>query len=81
MFNFPDSINLSYNIGHSDKINHTLAIAIVALFAFTQAWNEFLYALVFVYSDAARTLSLFLRLSSFFSHSPSHFPQKKQQQK
>jgi len=33
------------------------AIAIVALFAFTQAWNEFLYALVFVYSDAARTLT------------------------
>jgi multiple sugar transport system permease protein len=32
-------------------------IAIVALFAFTQAWNEFLYALVFVYSDSARTLT------------------------
>jgi ABC-type glycerol-3-phosphate transport system permease component len=32
-------------------------IAIVALFAFTQAWNEFLYALVYVYSDAARTLT------------------------
>ncbi len=32
-------------------------IAIVALFAFTQAWNEFLYALIYVYSDAARTLT------------------------
>lgn len=32
-------------------------IAIVALFAFTQAWNEFLYALVYVYSDSARTLT------------------------
>lgn len=32
-------------------------IAIVALFAFTQAWNEFLYALVYVYSDRARTLT------------------------
>jgi multiple sugar transport system permease protein len=32
-------------------------IAIVAMFAFTQAWNEFLYALVYVYSDSARTLT------------------------
>ena len=32
-------------------------IAIVALFAFTQAWNEFLYALVYVYSDSVRTLT------------------------
>jgi ABC-type glycerol-3-phosphate transport system permease component len=32
-------------------------IAIVALFAFTQSWNEFLYALVYVYSDSARTLT------------------------
>jgi ABC-type glycerol-3-phosphate transport system permease component len=33
------------------------AVAIVGLFAFTQAWNEFLYALVYVSSDAARTLT------------------------
>jgi ABC-type glycerol-3-phosphate transport system permease component len=33
------------------------AIAIVALFAFTQAWNEFLYALIYVYTDTARTLT------------------------
>ena len=32
-------------------------MAIVALFAFTQAWNEFLYALIYVYTDAARTLT------------------------
>ena len=32
-------------------------IVIVALFAFTQAWNEFLYALIYVYTDAARTLT------------------------
>lgn len=32
-------------------------VAIVALFAFTQAWNEFLYALVYVYSDRARTIT------------------------
>ena len=32
-------------------------LAIVALFAFTQAWNEFLYALIYVYSDAVRTLT------------------------
>ncbi|MBV8914330.1 MAG: carbohydrate ABC transporter permease [Acetobacteraceae bacterium] len=32
-------------------------LAIVALFAFTQAWNEFLYALIYVYTDAARTLT------------------------
>jgi multiple sugar transport system permease protein len=32
-------------------------LAVVALFAFTQAWNEFLYALVYVYTDAARTLT------------------------
>jgi ABC-type glycerol-3-phosphate transport system permease component len=32
-------------------------LAVVALFAFTQAWNEFLYALIFVYSDAVRTLT------------------------
>ncbi len=32
-------------------------IAVVALFAFTQAWNEFLYALIYVYTDTARTLT------------------------
>ena len=32
-------------------------MVIVALFAFTQAWNEFLYALIYVYTDAARTLT------------------------
>jgi len=32
-------------------------IAVVALFAFTQAWNEFLYALVFVYNNSARTIT------------------------
>jgi multiple sugar transport system permease protein len=33
------------------------ALAVVALFAFTQAWNEFLYALVFVYNNGARTIT------------------------
>lgn len=32
-------------------------LAVVALYAFTQAWNEFLYALVFVSSEGARTLA------------------------
>jgi len=32
-------------------------LLIVALFAFTQSWNEFLYALVYVYTDGARTLT------------------------
>ncbi|MBV9537845.1 MAG: carbohydrate ABC transporter permease [Acidisphaera sp.] len=32
-------------------------IAVVALFTFTQSWNEFLYALIYVYSDAVRTLT------------------------
>ncbi len=32
-------------------------IAVVALLAFTQAWNEFLYALIFTYSDNVRTLT------------------------
>jgi ABC-type glycerol-3-phosphate transport system permease component len=32
-------------------------IAIVGLFAFSQAWNEFLYALIYVYTDSARTLT------------------------
>ena len=31
------------------------ALAVVALFSFTQAWNEFLYALVFTNSLASRT--------------------------
>ncbi len=29
----------------------------MALFAFTNAWNEFLYALVYVYSNDAKTLT------------------------
>ncbi|PRX11587.1 UNVERIFIED_ORG: multiple sugar transport system permease protein [Martelella mediterranea] len=32
-------------------------IAVVALFAFTHAWNEFLYALVYAYSDDAKTFT------------------------
>ncbi len=32
-------------------------VSVVALFAFTQAWNEFLYALVFVYGAGTRTLT------------------------
>ncbi|HEY0418422.1 MAG TPA: carbohydrate ABC transporter permease, partial [Acetobacteraceae bacterium] len=32
-------------------------LCIVGLFAFTQAWNEFLYALIYVYTDSARTLT------------------------
>jgi ABC-type glycerol-3-phosphate transport system permease component len=32
-------------------------LAVVGLFAFTQAWNEFLYALVFVYNNGARTIT------------------------
>jgi multiple sugar transport system permease protein len=34
------------------------AIVVVALFSFTQAWNEFLYALVFTNSLATRTLTV-----------------------
>jgi multiple sugar transport system permease protein len=34
------------------------AVAVVALFSFTQAWNEFLYALVFTNSLASRTLTV-----------------------
>jgi multiple sugar transport system permease protein len=34
------------------------AIVVVALFSFTQAWNEFLYALVFTNSLASRTLTV-----------------------
>jgi multiple sugar transport system permease protein len=34
------------------------AIAVVALFSFTQAWNEFLYALVFTNSQASRTVTV-----------------------
>jgi multiple sugar transport system permease protein len=32
-------------------------VSVVALFAFTHAWNEFLYALVFVYSNASKTFT------------------------
>ncbi len=32
-------------------------LSVVALFAFTHAWNEFLYALVFVYSNNAKTFT------------------------
>lgn len=32
-------------------------LAVVALFAFTHAWNEFLYALVFVHSNDTKTLT------------------------
>ncbi len=32
-------------------------LSVVALFAFTHAWNEFLYALVFVYNNSARTIT------------------------
>jgi ABC-type glycerol-3-phosphate transport system permease component len=32
-------------------------LSVVALFAFTHAWNEFLYALVFVYSNASKTFT------------------------
>jgi multiple sugar transport system permease protein len=34
------------------------AVAVVALFAFTLSWNEFLYALVFIGSDSQKTLTL-----------------------
>jgi multiple sugar transport system permease protein len=34
------------------------AIAVVALFSFTQSWNEFLYALVFTSSIATRTVTV-----------------------
>ncbi len=32
-------------------------LSVVSLFAFTHAWNEFLYALVFVYSNTTRTIT------------------------
>jgi ABC-type glycerol-3-phosphate transport system permease component len=32
-------------------------LAVVALFAFTHAWNEFLYALVFVHSNDTKTFT------------------------
>ena len=35
----------------------TPGLAVVALFAFTNAWNEFLYAVVFVYSNDSKTLT------------------------
>jgi multiple sugar transport system permease protein len=34
------------------------AVAVVALFAFTQSWNEYLYALVFINSLASRTVTV-----------------------
>jgi multiple sugar transport system permease protein len=34
------------------------AVAVVAIFAFTQSWNEFLYALVFTNSLASRTVTV-----------------------
>ena len=34
------------------------AVVVVCLFSFTQAWNEFLYALVFTNSLASRTLTV-----------------------
>src|SRR5947209_1677673 len=40
-------------------MEHALpALAVVALFAFTLSWNEFLYALVFIGSDSQKTLTL-----------------------
>jgi multiple sugar transport system permease protein len=38
------------------------ALVVVALFSFTQAWNEFLYALVFTNSLASRTVTVGLSL-------------------
>ena len=35
----------------------TPGMAVVALFAFTHAWNEFLFALVFAYSDRSKTFT------------------------
>ncbi|WP_180902516.1 carbohydrate ABC transporter permease [Martelella soudanensis] len=35
----------------------TPGLAVVALFAFTHAWNEFLYALVYAYSDSSKTFT------------------------
>ena len=32
-------------------------VTVVALYAFTHSWNEFLYALIFVYSEGSRTLT------------------------
>ena len=40
------------------------ALAVVAFFAFTQAWNEFLYATVFVNSVEVRTITTGLSSSS-----------------
>jgi ABC-type glycerol-3-phosphate transport system permease component len=34
------------------------ALAVVTLYAFTQAWNEFLYALVFISRDSNKTLTV-----------------------
>ena len=38
------------------------ALAVVAFFAFTQAWNEFLYATVFVNSIEVRTITTGINL-------------------
>jgi multiple sugar transport system permease protein len=46
------------------------ALAVVAFFSFTQAWNEFLYAQVFISSNEVRTitsgLTLFIVEDVFF---------------
>ncbi len=34
------------------------ALVVVALYSFTQAWNEFLYALVFISSDSQKTFTV-----------------------
>jgi multiple sugar transport system permease protein len=34
------------------------ALAVVALFAFTNSWNEFLYALIFIGRDSQKTLTI-----------------------
>ncbi|HUX86632.1 MAG TPA: carbohydrate ABC transporter permease, partial [Chloroflexota bacterium] len=34
------------------------ALVVVTLFSFTQSWNEFLYALVFISSDSQKTFTV-----------------------
>ena len=41
------------------------ALLSVTLFAFTNAWNEFLYAFVFITSDSLKTLPVGLQLLVF----------------
>ena len=41
------------------------ALLSVTLFAFTNAWNEFLFAFVFITSDALKTLPVGLQLLVF----------------